>query len=106
MRPKLTTLLITGALAAGGAGGYAVAAAADDPVAPKPQPMSAGMSDMSMMDAEHRKMLREPAIRAMHRKMVREHEKMLRDPEVRRRYESAMAKFPDMARMMRDHMGS
>lgn len=57
-----------------------------------------------MMDAEHGRMMRDPAMREMHRTMVREHAEMMRDPQMRRQHERAVRDFPEMARMMRDHM--
>jgi len=49
-------------------------------------------------------MMRDPAMRQMYRAMVREHKKMMRDPAMRRFEDRAMRKFPEMARMMREHM--
>lgn len=114
MRTKFTALTTAGALALGGGIGYAVGgggSAAAQPSGPRGMSMDGSMmggdSMMGqMMDAEHAKMMRNPAMREMHRTMVREHAKMMRDGEMRREHEQAMRDFPAMARMMREHMGS
>jgi hypothetical protein len=114
MRTKLTALTIAGALALGGGIGYAAAGAGSATAQPSAArgismdgSMIGGDSMMAqMMDAEHAKMMRNPAMREMHRTMVREHANMMRDGEMRRQHEQAMRDFPAMARMMREHMGS
>ena len=109
MRAKMTALTIAGALVAGGGVGYAVAgtpsAAAKPSAANSSSPSHSMMGGGSMMDAEHAKMMRNPAMRQMHRAMVREHAKMMRDGKMRRQHERAMREPPEMGRMMRDHMG-
>ena len=113
MRTKLTALTAAGALALCGGIGYAAAgggSAAAQPSKGKGMSMDGSMmSDDSamagMMDAEHAKMMRNPAMREMHRAMVREHTKMVRDGKMRRAHEQAARDFPEMARMMREHMG-
>ena len=111
MRTKLTALTIAGALAVGGGAGYVVAgagSAAAQPHADKghspSRSMMSGPMMAQMMDAEQAKMMRSPAMREMHRTMVREHAKMMRDAKMRRQHQRAMREFPEMARMMREHM--
>lgn len=118
MKWKSTTIAAVGALAVGTGAGYAGGAVASEPAAvqappAKAQPSANPMMDgtggsmmTEMMDAEHAKMMRDPAMRRMHRTMVREHAKMMRDPAMRRQHERAMREFPEMARMMRKHMES
>ena len=80
MRTKLTALTVAGALAVGGGAGYLLAgagSAAAQPDADKDHSPSRSMMSGSMMaqmmEAEHAKMMRNPAVREMHRSMVREH---------------------------------
>ena len=111
MPTKLTAFAVVGALAFVGGLGYVTgagsgSAAARSPVAKSGSDpmMSGGGSMMAMMDAEHAKMMRDPAMRQMHRTMVREHAKTMRDGQMRRQHQRAMRDFPNMARMMREHM--
>lgn len=109
MRTKST---VAAAVALGAGSGY-LAAAASDPERASAQTQPAGDSMMrggsgsmmtEMMDAEHARMMRDPAMRQVHRAMVREHDKMRQDPTMRLLENRAMGKFPEMARMMREHM--
>lgn len=112
MHVNLTALTVAGALALGGGVGYSVAgignAAAEpraiDRSSPEHSMMGGGSMMAGMMDAEHARMMRDPAMRDMHRTMVRERAKMMRDPAMRRQHERAMRDFPAMGRMMREHM--
>ena len=104
MRSKITVLFVSASLLAGAAVGYGVAGGATDPAEARSQPASSGHPMMGqMMDAEHGRMMRDPAMRQMHRSMVRDHARMMRDPNARDQHERAMREFPEMARMMRDH---
>lgn len=117
LRTKSMLAVAAGALAVGIGGGY-VAGAAGSPErasaqSPPTQTQPSGDSMMGggsgsmmteMMDAEHARMMRDPAMRKMHRAMVREHAQMMRDPAMRRLEDRAMRSFPEMARMMREHM--
>jgi 1,4-dihydroxy-2-naphthoyl-CoA synthase len=117
MRLKPTVAAVAGALAIGVGGGYLAgvtgtpqpASAQSPPAQTQPSADSMmggdGASMMTqMMDAEHAKMMRDPAMRQMHQAMVREHKQMMRDPAMRRLEDRAMRKFPAMARMMREQM--
>lgn len=118
MRTKSTVTAITAALAVGagvgyigGAAGSPQSASAQSPpatkVASKTSKMTGhGGSMMTrMMDTEHAKAMRDPAVRQMHAAMAREHASMMRDPAMRRLEDQAMRRSPEMARMMREHMG-
>lgn len=117
MRPKSTAIVVAGTLAVGVGAGYLGTAARN------PQPASAqsppaksqssadsmmggnsGSMMTEMMDAEHAKMMREPAMREMHQAMVRKHSRMMRDPATRRLENRLMRRSPEMAAMMRKHM--
>lgn len=117
MRTKLTLAAAAGAMALVAGGGYLASAAGDPEPAsaqsPPTQTQPAGDSMMGghsgsmmteMMDAEHALMMRDPAMGKMHRAIVREHAKTMRDPAMRRLEDRAMRQFPEMARMMREHM--
>lgn len=113
MAGRTTAVAVVAALAVGAGGGYAGGAWDEAAAAKTPQAQSdmsgysmMGGHDGSMMDAQHAKMMRDPDVRAMHKTMAREHAKTMRDAEMRSRHDRAMRKFPEMARMMREHMES
>ena len=89
MRARIAALTVGAALVVGGGVGYVVAgagsAAAQSPAAKSPSTDERMMRwGGSMMGAEHAK--------------------MMRDGKMRRQHERAMRDFPEMARMMREHM--
>lgn len=113
MRIKSAAFAVVGAIALGASGGYAAGAKgapAPSPAQTKPSADSmmggkAGSEMMKMMDAEHARMLRDPEMRELHQAMVKEHTKTMRDPAMQRLEKQAMKNLPEMAQMMRKHMG-
>ena len=123
MKTRITAVAVTGALAlAAGVGYVGGTAGAESAAAQSPAKNERSTNSMTkrdgghamgrdgalmmgaMMDRQHAKMMRDPAMRRMHRGMVRQHSKLMRDPAMRKAHNNAMREFPDMARMMRDHM--